>query len=171
MKNLIKKIASEFPNPFEIINRMWCVAMYGCPFLELYLFFNPLMRSYRISPAWLESMAIYYRQIPGLNLVIFIIIIYLLSYSRIKLSYYSRYNYVQVLIILFLANFLETVEFLFPYAARGHGTITAPFFFFLCFGQMLLICYCVIYAILGKIPNIPLLTRAVKIQLGDAKEG
>jgi hypothetical protein len=152
---------------FTIINRLFCSMMYVFPFLELYLFFNPLMRSYRIAPAWLENAAIVYRANVWMSFTIFAFIIAITTIRSIKLNYYSRYNLTQVLMILFTTNLLDTLDFLFPYVIRGQGSIVAPFFYFLCFAQMLLICYCAIYSIIGKIPNIPVLTEAVKMNIED----
>jgi hypothetical protein len=160
---------SRYPNLFKIINRMVCTIVYSFPFLELYLFFNPFMRSYRISPAWLESAAIVFRQNPWVSYGLFAIIIYATTSKSLKLNYYSRYNLVQALILMFLSSVLDTMDYLFPYVVRGQGSITAPFFFFLCFSLLVLISYCAIYAIIGKIPNIPLITTAVKIQIEDGR--
>lgn len=167
MKELIKKIASKFPNLFTIMNRLFCSIMYIFPFLELYLFFNPLMRSYRISPSWLENAAIVYRANVWAPFALFAFIIALTTIRSIKLNYYSRYNLTQVLMILFTTNFLDTLDYLFPYVIRGQGSVVAPFFYFVCFAQMLLICYCAIYSIIGKIPQIPVLTEAVEINIRE----
>lgn len=166
MKRFIK-LASKFPNLFEIISRLICVITYSFPFLELYLFFNPLMRSYRISPGWLEAAAISFRANPALSMGVFTVILTVTSIRSIKINYYSRYNLMQALILLFFSNFLDTLDYLFPYVVRGQGSMMAPFFYFICFAQMLLVIYCAIYAIIGKIPNIPLMTEAIKIQISE----
>lgn len=158
---------SIYRNLLKIINRIICTVVYSCPFLELYLFFNPFMRSYRISPVWLENAAMGFRQNPWLSYGVFTVIIFVTSSRAFKLSYYTKYNLVQALILLFLSSVLDTMDYLFPYLVRGQGSIVAPFFYFLCFCLMILISYCTIYAIIGKIPNIPLITPAVKIQIED----
>lgn len=154
-------------NLTKTLDRLVSVASYVLPFLELYLFFNPFLRSYRISPRWLEEAAILLRENSWVNYLVFAIVITMISFKRLKISYFSRYNLMQSVIILFAASFLDTADYLFPYVVRGQGSIIAPFFSFLCFGCLLLIIYCVIFAILGKIPEIPVLSEAVRIQIED----
>lgn len=154
----------------KILDRLICVSVYAFPFLELYLFFNPFLRSYRISSPWLEEAAIVFRANPWFSYLIFALIVGALSIKRIKLNFFRKYNLMQALILIFAASFLDTADFLFPYVIRGQGSIFTPFFNFVCFGLLLLVTYCGIFALIGRIPSIPLLSSAVLVQIQEIED-
>jgi hypothetical protein len=154
----------------KILDRIICVSVYGLPFLELYLFFNPFLRSYRISDPWIEEAAIVFRANTWFSYLVFALIVGSLTIKKIKLNFFRKYNLLQALMLIFAASFLDTADFLFPFIVRGQGSILAPFFNFICFGLLLLVIYCAIFALIGKIPNVPLLTRAVLLQIQDMED-
>lgn len=154
----------------RILDRIICVSVYAFPFLELYLFFNPFLRSYRISLPFLEEASIVFRANPWFSYLVFGIIIACLAIEKIKLNYFRKYNLMQALILIFAASFLDTADYLFPYIVRGQGSMITPFSNFICFGLLLLVIYCAVFALIGRIPEIPVLSDSVRLQIEDLRD-
>lgn len=113
----------------------------------------------------LEDAAFFLRENGWLNFLIFTVIIVLTQSRQLNLSYFTRYNMLQALIILFISSLIDTCGYLFPLLILAEGSIGYPIFNGCCFACMLLIIYCTIYALIGKIPYIPLLSESLRLQV------
>lgn len=155
----------KYLNLFKIFDRIISVAIYAFPFLELYGFFNPFLRSVNMSSNILEDAAFFLRENGWLNFLIFTVIIVLTQSRQLNLSYFTRYNMLQALVILFISSLIDTCGYLFPLFILAEGSIGYPIFNGCCFACLILITYCTIYAVLGKIPYIPLLSESLRLQV------
>lgn len=155
----------KYLNLSKMLNIIISVAIYAFPFLEIYCFFNPFLRSVGVHIPMFEEGAYFLRENSWLNFLIFTVIIILTQSKKLNLSYFVRYNMMQSLIIIFMSSLIDTCGYLFPYFILAEGSIGYPIFNGCCFALLLLILYCVIFALRGKIPNIPLLTQSVRMQL------
>lgn len=150
---------------FKIFDRIISVAVYTLPFLELYGFFNVFLCSSGLRIPELQEAAYFLKANSWLNFLMFTTIVFLTQSRKLNLSYFARYNLMQALIIIFLSSFLDTCGYLFPYFVLGQGSIGNFVFNILCLLCIVLVIYCAIFAARGKIPKIPLLTEAVRLQL------
>lgn len=155
----------KYSNLLKILSIIVSVAIYAFPFLEIYCFFNPFLRSVGIHIPMLEESAYFLRENPWLNFMIFTLIIILTQSRKLNINYFVRYNMMQSLILIFMGSLIDTCGYLFPYFITAEGSIGYPIFNTCCFGVLLLTLYCAIFALRGKIPNIPLLTESVRLQL------
>lgn len=150
---------------FKIFDRIISVAVYTLPFLELYGFFNVFMCSSGLRIPELQEAAYSLKANSWLNFLIFTVVVFLTQSKKINLSYFVRYNLMQALIIIFASSVLDTFGYLFPFFVLGQGSVGYFVFNIVCFLCIVLVFYCTIFASRGKIPNIPLLSEAVRLQL------
>lgn len=161
-KNIFKKPVLIF---LKICDRVLGITIYLIPFLELYGFFNIFLRSYDLSPPIIEQAALFLRINNWLNFVIFTLIIFLTQSRRVNLSYFTRFNLLQALVLIFVSSFMDSFGYLFPLLILAKGTVGYLLFNSLSFIFILVTIYCMIYAIRGKSANIPLLTESVRLQV------
>lgn len=150
----------------KILGRIISVAIYAYPFLEIYCFFGIYLHSLGWGlPDFAEEGAYILKENTWLNFLMFTVILILTQARRLNISYFVRYNLMQALLLIFLCNFSDTCVFLFPRFCIGEGSIGYPIFNVCSFLIIVLIIYCTLFAIIGKIPNVPVLSTSVRMQL------
>merc|ERR1712178_120234 len=101
-------------------------------------FFNPFLRSVNMSSSILEDAAFFLIENGWLNFLIFTVIIVLTQSRQLNLSYFTRYNMLQALVILFISSLIDTCGYLFPLFILAEGSKGFPIFNGCCFACLLL---------------------------------
>jgi|Transcript_26064 uncharacterized membrane protein len=154
-----------FSNLIKTFTILLSVYVYWFPFLETYLLICPFLRCQRLITYFIEDSAFAQRGDVLLHLTIFGLTFIGIGIRRIP--YLLRFHALQALMLSMVISLVDTAAYLFTVALTAEDSIGYPIFNMFCFIIIALIVYCAIFALVGKITRIPLLTMAVQINLHD----
>ncbi|CEM02245.1 unnamed protein product [Vitrella brassicaformis CCMP3155] len=160
-----------------ILHRLLAAGTYAMPLMDtLQAFIQPLMFRF----PGLESImgvvgraAFYYTAIPLLPFFLFMgaYFVVIRKNSKIKFPYFVRYNVMQSLIITMFQYFFALFYFrMLGFNPLDDSMLNEVLILTIVMGSLLMIGNCIVTAVMGGLPQIPLISEGVGMHIGDGPQ-